>query len=48
MLYLVVVVGYLRILMDNAAVVRFLSQAEPTMLAKFQKIMDQAEIKATG
>lgn len=48
MLHLVVVIGYLRSLLDNAAVVRYLSQAEPAMLAEFQKIMDQAEIKATG
>jgi ParB-like chromosome segregation protein Spo0J len=48
MLNLVVVVGYLRSLLNNAAVVRFLSQAEPTMLAEFQKIMDQADLRATG
>jgi ParB-like chromosome segregation protein Spo0J len=48
MLNLVVVVGYLRSLLDNAAVVRFLSQAEPAMLAEFQKIMAQADMKATG
>ena len=48
MLNLVVVVGYLRSLLNNAAVVRFLSQAEPTMLAEFQKIMDQADMRATG
>ncbi len=48
MLNLVVVVGYLRSLLNNAAVVRFLSQAEPAMLAEFQKIMDRAEMKATG
>jgi len=48
MLNLVVVVGYLRSLLNNAAVVRFLSQAEPTMLAEFQKIVDHADMKATG
>ncbi len=48
MLNLVVVVGYVRSLLNNAAVVRYLSQTEPTMLAEFQKIMDQAEMKATG
>jgi len=48
MLNLVVVVGYLRSLLNNAAVVRYLSQTEPTMLTEFQKIMDQAEMKATG
>ena len=45
---LVVVVGYLRSLLDNAAVVRFLSQAEPAMLGKFQEIADLASMKATG
>lgn len=48
MLNLVVVVGYLRRLLNTAAVVRFLSQAEPTMLAELQKIMDQADLKAAG
>ncbi len=48
MLHLVVVVGYLRSLLNNAAVVRFLSQAGPTMLAEFQHIMDQAAMRATG
>lgn len=48
MLNLVVVVGYIRRLMDNAAVVRFLSQAEPSMLTEFQRIIDTAEMRATG
>jgi len=48
MLNLVVVVGYVRSLLDNAAVVRFLSQAEPAMLGEFQKIMDLADMRATG
>ncbi|MCK4624701.1 MAG: ParB N-terminal domain-containing protein [Phycisphaerae bacterium] len=48
MLNLVVVVGYMRSLLGNAAVVRFLSQAEPAMLAEFQKIVDLADMKATG
>ena len=48
MLNLVVVVGYLRSLLGNAAVVRFLSQAEPAMLGEFQKIMDFTDMKATG
>jgi len=48
MLNLVVVVGYLRRLLSTAAAVRFLSQAEPTMLAEFQKIMDQADLRAAG
>jgi len=47
MLNLVVVIGYLRSLLDNAAVVRFLSQTEPTILAEFQKIIDHADMKAT-
>jgi len=48
MLNLVVVVGYLRNLLNNAAVVRFLSQAEATMLAEFQKIVDHEDMQATG
>jgi len=40
--------GYLRNLLNNAAVVRFLSQAEATMLAEFQKIVDHEDMKATG
>ena len=48
MLNLVVVVGYIRNILNNAAVVRFLSQAEATMLAEFQKIVDHADMKATG
>ncbi len=43
MLHLIVVIGYLRNLLDNAAVVRFLSKSEPEMLTEFQKIVDQAE-----
>ncbi|MBN2132678.1 MAG: ParB N-terminal domain-containing protein [Sedimentisphaerales bacterium] len=48
MLNLVVVVGYLRRLMDNAATVRFLSQVEPAMLTEFQRIIDTADMRATG
>jgi len=48
MLTLVVVVGYVRGLLDNAAVVRFLSQAEPAMLTEFQRIVDTADMRATG
>lgn len=48
MLNLVVAVGYIRRLMDNAAVVRYLSQAEPSMLTEFQRIIDTAEMRATG
>lgn len=48
MLSLVVVIGYLRSLLDRAAVVRYLSRAEPTMLAEFQRIVDQTDLKAVG
>ncbi|MBN1123797.1 MAG: ParB N-terminal domain-containing protein [Sedimentisphaerales bacterium] len=48
MLNLVVVVGYLRSLLDNAAVVRFLSQVEPAMLTEFQRIIDTSDLRATG
>ena len=47
MLNLVVVVGYLRRLTNNAAVVRFLSQSEPTILTEFQKIIDMADLRVT-
>lgn len=39
-LNLVVVAGYLRKLLDNARIVRFLSQNHPELLAEFQKLMD--------
>jgi hypothetical protein len=29
-------------------VVRFLSQAEPAMLTEFQRIIDTADLRATG
>lgn len=48
MLQLVVVVGYVRNLLDNAGVVRFLSKAEPAMLAEFQKIVEASDLRATG
>lgn len=48
MLNLVVVVAYLRRLLDNGAVVRFLTRSEQAMLSEFQKIVAAADLKATG
>lgn len=48
MLNLVVVAAYVRRLLDNAAVVRYLSREEPAMLAEFQKIVDTSDLRATG
>jgi len=48
MLNLVVVVAYVRRLLDNAAVVRYLSRTEAAMLAEFQKIVDTSDLRATG
>jgi prepilin-type processing-associated H-X9-DG protein len=48
MLHLVVVVAYVRRLLDKAAVVRFLSRVEPAMLAEFQRIVETADLRATG
>jgi len=48
MLSLVVVVAYVRRLLDNAAVVRYLSRTESAMLAEFQKIVDTSDLRATG
>ena len=48
MLHLVVVVGYVRRLLDKAAVVRFLSRVEPAMLAEFQRIVEASDLRATG
>ena len=48
MLNLVVVVGYLRKFLDTAAVVRYISQHEPAMLTEFQRIIDTADLRATG
>ena len=48
MLNLVVVVGYVRRLLDNAAVVRYLSRTEPAMLGEFQKIVDASDLRNTG
>jgi len=36
---------YLRKLLDNAAVLRFLSQRQPDILAEFQKIIDSASLE---
>lgn len=48
MLNLVVVVAYVRCLLDNAAVVRYLSREETAMLAEFQKIVAVSDLRATG
>jgi len=48
MLSLVVVVAYIRRLMDNAAVMRYLSRQEPAMLAEFQKIVEASDLRATA
>ena len=44
-LNLVVVVGYLRRLLDNARIVRYLSQHFPELLAEFQKLVDTRGLK---
>ena len=44
-LNLVVVVGYLRKLLDNARVVRYLSQNFPELLAEFQKLVETRGLK---
>jgi ParB-like chromosome segregation protein Spo0J len=43
-LNLVIVVGYLRKLLDNARVVRYLSQSHPEILAEFQKVVDSRKL----
>ena len=48
MLNLVVVAAYLRRLLDNTAVVKFLSRHEPDLLEEFQRIIDSADLRATG
>lgn len=48
MLHLVVVVAYIRRLLDKAAVVRYLSRVEPAMLAEFQRIVETSDLRATG
>jgi uncharacterized ParB-like nuclease family protein len=47
-LNLVLAVAYLRKLMDNAGVVRFLSQRYGDILAEFQKLVDTASLEATA
>jgi hypothetical protein len=39
-LHLVIVVGYLRKLLDNARVVRHLGQHHPEILAEFRKLVE--------
>lgn len=48
MLNLVVVAAYVRRLLANAAVVRYLSRTEAAMLAELQKIVDMSDLRATG
>ena len=43
-LNLVIVVSYLRKLLDNARVVRFLSQTHPEILADFQKLVESRNL----
>jgi hypothetical protein len=45
-LNLVLVVGYLKRLLDNARVVRYLSQHCGEILAEFQKIIETKELRA--
>ncbi len=48
-LNLVIVNGYLKKLLDNARVVRFLSQNHPEILAEFQKLLEARNLQdATG
>ncbi len=44
-LNLVVVVGYLRKLLDNARIVRYLSQNHPELLTEFQKLVETRGLK---
>lgn len=44
-LSLVIVVGYLKKLLDNARVVRFLAQNHPEILAKFQKLVEARNLQ---
>lgn len=45
-LKLVVVVGYIKSLIDNARVVRYLAQHYPELLHEFQKLVDSPELAA--
>jgi hypothetical protein len=47
-LNLVLAVAYLRKLLDNAGVVRFLSQRYADILAEFRKLVDTASLEATA
>lgn len=44
-LHLVIVIGYLRKLLDNVRVLRFLVQHHPDVLAEFQKLVDNRSLK---
>ncbi len=46
-LHLVLAVAYLRRLLDNATVVKYLSQRHPDILSEFQKLAEAPELKAT-
>ncbi len=48
MLKMTVVVAYLRKLMNNAAVVRYISLVEPAMVSEFQQIIENTSMRATG
>lgn len=47
-LNLVIVVGYLKKLLDNARVVRYLAQNYPEILAEFQKIVESRSFAETS
>ena len=47
-LKLVIVVGYLKKLLDNARVVRYLAQNNPEILAEFQKIVESRSLEDAG
>jgi len=47
-LNLVIVVGYVKRLLENARVVRFLSQACPEILAEFQKLAEAKRLADEG
>lgn len=44
-LHLVIVIAYLRKLLDNVRVVRFLVQSHPEVLPEFQKLVDNRSLK---
>jgi hypothetical protein len=47
-LELVLAVGYLKKLLDNARVVRFLSQHHPEILTEFQKLVETKSLRDAG